>query len=428
MNDETLDDILIRGLRVKLLPTEEQEQLFWQFAGTRRFAYNWGLERRTTAWQNDNIYINLKDLLHEFTTLKKNEDTAWLSDMSCDIGKQALKDLDDAFNKYFKKTKEPGYCTYTKNTIAKAQRNNKELTIYDRNGYPKFKKKLNCDEGFHQDCYHVNFKDDKVYIAKIGWVKLSDDTIFPQGHSGTDFKIYNAKVKTDGKDWYFVAGMQKEKVVNNTKPKTEPIGIYLGIKDLAILSNNIKYKNINKTKRVKQIEKRIKRLQRKVSKKYEMNKEGDKFVKTNNIIKESKKLLNLRHKVTNIRTNYRHQVTSNIIKREPIFICMEDLNVAGMMKNKHLSKAIQNQGFGYIKTYLTYKCEEHNIPLYFVDRWYPSSKTCSCCGYINKDLKLSDRIYNCPNCKTSIDRDLNAAINIRNYGQNLYNKSINQAS
>lgn len=423
-----VEDIQIRGFRVKLLPTPKQEQLFWQFAGTRRYAYNWALERRTNAWVNDGIYIPTSQLQHEFTLLRKEDNTLWLNDISCDVGKQAIKDLDTAFTRYFEKTKELGYVTYTKNKIMDAQRNHKELTVYDRNGYPKFKKKLNCNEGFHQDCCSVQFKDDKVHIAKIGWVKLSNNTIFPQGHSRYDFNLYNAKVKTDGINWYFVAGLQTEKKDTSKITKSEPIGLDLGIKDLAILSDGTKYKNINKTYEVKQLEKRIKRLQRKVSKKYEMNKEGDKYVKTNNIIKEGKQLMKLQHRLKNIRTNYRHQVTSEIIKREPIFICMEDLNVFEMMKNKHLSKAIQNQGFGYMRTYLTYKCEEHDIPLYFTDRWYPSSKTCSCCGFINKNLKLSDRIYNCPNCNISIDRDINAAINIRNYGQELYNKSINQAS
>jgi len=197
-------------------------------------------------------------------------------------------------------------------------------------------------------------------------------------------------------------------------------------KDLAILSDATKYKNINKTKRVRQLKKRIKRLERQLSRKYRMNKQGDKYVKTNNILKLKKKLLRLQHQLTNIRRNYRHQITSELVKREPSFISMEDLNVKGMMKNKHLSKAIQEQGFYEFRTFLTYKCKEHGIPLYLVGRFYPSSKTCSCCGYKNKDLKLSDRIYKCPNCNAVIDRDINAAINIRNYGQELHNKSIIQ--
>ena len=146
-----------------------------------------------------------------------------------------------------------------------------------------------------------------------------------------------------------------------------------------------------------------------------MNKQGDKFTKTQNILKLKKQLLRLQHQLTNIRRNYRHQITSELVKREPIFICIEDLNVSGMMKNKHLSKAVQEQGFYELRMYLTYKCKERGIPLYVTDRFYPSSKTCSCCGHIKKDLKLSDRAYICPKCGLNIDRDYNAAINLMRY-------------
>ena len=420
------DTISIKGVRIKLLPTKQQEILFTQFIGTRRFAYDWALEKRTETWLKEGRFIPVSELLHEFTLLRKNEDTVWLKNISCDVGKQAIKDLDTAFTSYFKKTKEPGYVTYTKNTIRKAAFNHRELTIYDRNGYPKFKKRYKCNEGFHVDCYHLQIKEDQAYIPKIGWIKLSISNKLPVGKSGYDFKTYNVKVKTDGLHWFLVLSLEKEISNTSCKPKTEPIGIDLGIKDLAILSDTTKYKNINKTKRVKQLKKRIKRLQRQLSRKYRMNKQGDTYVKTNNILKLKKKLLRVQHQLTNIRKNYRHQITSELVKREPSFISMEDLNVSGMLKNKYLSKAIQEQGFYEFRTFLTYKCKDHGIPLYFVDRLYPSSKTCSCCRYKNKDLKLSDRMYKCPNCNTVIDRDINAAINIRNYGQALHNKSIIQ--
>ena len=420
------DTISVRGVRVKLIPTKQQEYLLTQFVGTRRFAYNWALELRTNTWVNENRFIPLSELLHMFTLLRKDEDTLWLNDISCDVGKRAIRDLDVAFQRYFKMTKEPGYVTYTANTIRKATYNHRPLTIYDRNGYPKFKRRYECNEGFHVDCYKLQLKENQAYIPKIGWVNLAIPNKLPIGKAGYDFKVYNVKVKTDGLNWFLVLGLEKE--VSNVPfvPKTEPIGIDLGVKDLAILSDSTKYKNINKTKRVKQLKKRIKRLERQLSRKYRMNKQGDKYVKTNNILKLKKKLLNLQHQLTNIRKNYRHQITSELVKREPSFISIEDLNVKGMMKNKHLSKAIQEQGFYEFRTFLTYKCKEHGIPLYFVDRFYPSSKTCSCCGYKNKDLKLSDRIYKCPNCNAVIDRDINAAINIRNYGQQLHNKSIIQ--
>lgn len=424
---EANENVVIRGKKVKLLLTPDQESLCWQFAGTRRFAYNWALELITSTWKETGVFLDLKTTLHMFVELKKTvADKQWLNNISCDVGKQAIKDLYKAFDRYFKLTKEPNYKTYTDSKIKRSQRTGKELTIYDRNGYPKFKKKLNCDEGFHQDCCQVKIVGNKILLSKIGYVTMAKDDIFPQGSGRTDIKLYNCKVKTDGINWYFVAGVEDTKKVISDK-KEQGIGIDLGVKDLAILSDGTKYKNINKTKRVKRLEKRKKRLQRKVSRKYEMNKNGDKYVKTNNSIKLQKQILKITKNLDGIRKNYRHQVTSEIVKREPIFICMEDLNVKGMMKNKYLSKSIQEQGFGYFKTYITYKCDERNIPIYCVDRWYPSSKTCSHCGYIKKDLKLSDRIYNCPNCGISIDRDINAAINLKSKGQEFYNKSINQA-
>ena len=417
-----------RGFRVKLLPTPEQEEKFWQFAGTRRFAYNWALDTQMKSYEETGKNIDRNELCKMFVQMKNTDpEKTWLKDISCDVAKQAIKDLCEAYDRYFKKMKEPGYVPFTKSKIIKSQRNNKPLTNYDRNGHPKFKKKLNCDEGFHQDCMHVRFTDNYIYIAKIGLVEIAKDDIFPQGLSGKDFKIYNAKVKTDGEHWYFVAALDvPSEQLNKVEdiPKSEPVGIDLGIKDLAILSDGTKFKNINKTRKVQKLEKRRRRLQRKVSKKYKRNKKGDEYVKTSNSIRLQKKILDITHKLTNIRTNYRHQTTTAIVKRNPIFIALEDLNVKGMMKNKHLSKSISEQGWGYFRTYLKYKCESNNIPLVFVDRWYPSSKTCSYCGNIYKELKLSDRVYICPKCGFKLDRDINAAINIRNYGQNVYEKSI----
>ena len=420
-------DMVIRGRKVKLLPTVKQEQLFWQFAGTRRFVYNWGLDLQMKSYQDTGKIIPFPELQHRIIELKHTDDSkSWLKDISCDVAKQALKDLADAYKRFFDMQEKDNYQKFSKNKILHAKRTNKQLTNYDMNGHPKFKKKLNCDEGFHQDCMHVRFKDDKVLIAKIGRVKIAKSDIFPQGQSGKDFKIYNAKVKTDGLHWYFVAGIEIKDIPQQIE-NSEPLGIDLGVKDLAILSTGEKFKNINKTQKVKKLEKRKRRLQRKVSRKFEKNKQGDKYVKTNNIIRLQKQILRIDHRLKDIRKNYRHQLTSSIVKRNPIFITMENLNVRGMMKNKHLSKAIQQQGFGYIRTYLTYKCKNRNIPLYIADRYYPSSKTCSCCGNIKNDLKLKDRIYKCENCGITIDRDINAAINLRNYGQQEYNKSIKSA-
>jgi len=182
------ENVCVRGIRIKLLPTQQQEVLLTQFIGTRRFAYDWALELRTNTWVNENRFIPLSELLHIFTLLRKDADTLWLNDISCDVGKQAIKDLDIAFQRYFKMTKEPGYVTYTKNTIRKATFNHRELTIYDRKGYPKFKKRYKCDEGFHVDCYHLQIKEDQVLIPKIGWIRLSILNKLPIGKAGYDFK------------------------------------------------------------------------------------------------------------------------------------------------------------------------------------------------------------------------------------------------
>ena len=417
-----------RGKSVKLKPTHEQEQLFWQFAGVRRWTYNWALDKQMKAFENNEPFISANDLCKEIVRLKKNNsELIWLNNISCDVPKQAIKDLDSAWRRYFKQQKESGYVPYSKKKLAKSIRTEKPLTVYDRAGHPKFKKKLNCQESFHIDCCQVKIKDDSIYLPKIGWVCLTKSNIFPTGCGKTDFKLYNPKVKFDGQNWCFVATVDVD-IDSESISQTEPIGIDLGVKDLAILSTGDKYKNINKTKRVKKLEKRKKRLQRKLSHKYVKNKKDDKYIKTKNIEKLNRQILNTNRCLTNIRKNYRHQVTSEIVKKNPIFIAMEDLNVAGMIKNKHLSKSIQDQGFTAIRAYLTYKCAERNIPIFFIDRWYPSSKTCSCCGYIKKDLKLNDRVYSCPNCNSILDRDINAAINIKNYGQSLYEKSINRAS
>ena len=206
-------------------------------------------------------------------------------------------------------------------------------------------------------------------------------------------------------------------------PSNDGIGIDLGIKDLAICSDSNKYKNINKTQKVKKLEKQKRRLQRSISRSYEKNKKGESYCKTNNVIKKEKLLLKLNHRLTNIRKDYLHQTTSGIIKREPSFICIEDLNVSGMMKNKHLSKAVQQQGFYEFRRQIEYKSAWNNIPVIIADRFFPSSKLCSCCGSIKKDLKLSDRIYKCE-CGNVIDRDFQAALNLKRYGKNVLKESV----
>ena len=241
------------------------------------------------------------------------------------------------------------------------------------------------------------------------------------GRIPTDCKYVNPRIKYDGINWYITVGIEDESHIG--LPSNDGIGIDLGIKDLAICSDNNKHQNINKTQKVKKLEKRKRRLQRSISRRYEKNKKGVSYCKTSNIVKSEKELLKINHRLTNIRQSYLHQITSEIIKREPSFICIEDLNVSGIMKNKHLSKAVQQQCFYEFRRQIEYKAEWNNIPVIIADRFFPSSKLCSCCGNIKKDLKLSDRIYRC-NCGNVIDRDYQAALNLKRYGENVMKQSV----
>ena len=196
-----------------------------------------------------------------------------------------------------------------------------------------------------------------------------------------------------------------------TNDYSEAIGIDLGLKDFAILSNGKTYKNINKSARLKKLEKRLIREQRCLSRKYENLKKGESTQKTN-IQKQKLKVQKLYHRIDNVRTDYMNKTIAEIVKTKPSYITIEDLNVSGMMKNRHLSKTIASQRFYEFKVKLQAKCKENGIELRVADRWYPSSKTCHCCGVIKKDLKLSDRIFRC-NCGYVEDRDMNAALNLK---------------
>ena len=246
---------------------------------------------------------------------------------------------------------------------------------------------------------------------KLNWIRLCEKERIP-----SNCKYFNPRFTYDGLYWYVSIGIEVDD--NTTLPSKEGIGIDLGIKDLAVCSDGNTYQNINKTQKVRKIEKKKRRLQRSISRRYEKNKKGDSYCKTSNIIKREKELLKVIKRLTNIRQNHLHQTTSEIIKRKPSFICIEDLNISGMMKNRHLSKTIQQQGFYEFRKQIKYKSKWNNIPLIIADRFFPSSKLCSCCGNIKKDLKLSDRIYKCE-CGNIIDRDFQASLNLKQYGENV---------
>lgn len=322
-----------------------------------------------------------------FTKIRNSQKYNWLKEVSAEIPQQAIKDFCEARDRFFKKLAQ----------------------------YPRYKSKKKSTVSF----YHLSNKfkvcDGYIQLEKIGKVKMSDEGRLPQGNYKKDkIKVCNPRVKYNGRYWYLSLGV--ESIFQKTElNKDLSIGIDLGIKDLAIVSNIEKpFKNINKSKQVKQLKKRLKRLQRQASRKYEKNKQGSKFIKTNNILKLEKRIKLIYEKLKNIRLNYNHQTTNTIAKTKPSRIVMEDLNVKGMMKNRHLSRAIAEQGFYQFISFMKYKSEKYGIEFIRADRFYPSSKTCSCCGNIKKDLKLSDRIYKCE-CGFVIDKDKNASINLANY-------------
>ena len=382
-----------------LLPNNKQKTKLFQYANTARFAYNWTLGREKENYKTGGKFISDCDLRKKFTQLKKTDEYSWLNEISNNVTKQAIKDACNAYKRFFK-----GYSKF-----------------------PKFKSRKYSTPSFYQDNVKIQFTNTHVKIEglssskkknkqKLNWIRLAE-----HGRISIDCKYTNPRIKYDGINWWITVGIEYED--NITFSSNEGIGIDLGIKDLAICSDENKYRNINKTQKVKKLENKKRRLQRSISQSYEKNKRGKEYCKTNNVIKKEKLLLKLNHRLTNIHQNYLHQTTSEIIKREPSFICIEDLNVSGMMKNKHLSKAVQQQCFYEFRRQIEYKSAWNNISVIVADRFFPSSKLCSCCGTIKKDLKLSDRIYKCE-CGNIIDRDYQAALNLKRYGENVLRQSV----
>lgn len=385
---------MMKSIKVRLNPNNKQLTKLFQYAGCSRFAYNWAIARERENYKQGNKFLSDSELRKEFTQLKKLQDYQWLNEVSNNVTKQAIKDAYNAYKRFFK-----GQCKY-----------------------PKFKSKKHSILSFYQDNIKIQFTDTHVKIEKfsmsqkknkqkLNWIKLCE-----KGRIPTDCKYMNPRFTYDGLYWYVSVGIEVDE--NIELPLNEGVGIDLGIKNLAICSDGNTYKNINKTQKAKKLEKRKRRLQRSISRRYEKNKKGASYCKTSNIIKREKELLKVIKRLTNIRQNYLHQTTSEIVKRKPSFICIEDLNVSGMMKNKHLSKAIQQQGFYEFRRQIEYKSEWNNIPVIIADMFFPSSKLCSCCEHIKKDLKLSDRIYKCE-CGNVIDRDFQASLNLKIYGENV---------
>ena len=374
---------------MEINPTDEQKSKIHRTIGVSRFIYNFYIAYNKEIYEREGKFVSGMDfskwLNNEY--IPNNQEMKWIKEVSSKATKQAIMNGDKSFRDFFKKAK----------------------------GFPKFKKKKNQDVKAY---FPKNNKTDwtierhRVKIPTLGWIRLKEFGYIPVN------SIVKSGTVSQKADRYYVSILVEETDIKISNPNNAGVGIDLGIKEFAVCSDGIKFKNINKTSTVKKVEKKLKREQRKLSRKYESLKIRNKNIKEGratrqNIQKQIIKVQKLHQRLTNIRTDYINKIVSSIIKQKPSYITIEDLNVKGMMKNKHLSKAIASQKFFEFKTKLTVKCKENHIELRIVDRFYPSSKTCSQCGKVKKDLKLSDRIYKC-DCGFTIDRDLNASINLKN--------------
>lgn len=391
-----METTFFKSKKVRLLPTPKQEELFRKSAGVARWAYNYFLAENEKVYQEylqnnktGTKYLSEGTVRKYITNTLKPTTHKWLSEISNNVVKQAIKDANKALQWYHKGT----------------------------TGRPTFKSRHKSKPSFYVNYESLKRTKNGFQGEKLGTVKTSEPLPKVKGH------YLDPHITYDGKYWYLSVSyeVQPQKV----ELTNESIGIDLGVKELAVVSTGKVYKNINKTAKVKKLKRRLKREQHKASRKIEGNiKNRDSkrrptwkrpLAECKNIQRQNQKIKLIYKKLTDIRNNYLHQTTTEIVKTKPSRIVMENLNVKSMMKNRYLSKAIAEQKFYEFKRQIQYKCKIYGIEFVEADRFYASSKTCSHCGHKKIDLKLSDRIYKCTECGLVIDRDLNAAINLANY-------------
>ena len=376
---------MLKNFKTEIDPTEEQKVKIRKTIGTCRFIYNFYLAHNKELHENGKTFMSS----HQFRVWLNNEylpdhpEYAWIKEAYSKAVTQSVNHGQTAFTRFFK----------------------------HQSGFPKFKKKGKSDVKMYfvknnpKDC---RCERHRINIPSLGWVRIKEKGYIPATKDGYVIKSGSVSMKADR----FYASVLIEIPDNKTTDiYSEGIGIDLGLKDFAILSNGKKYKNINKSARLKKLEKQLIREQRCLSRKYENLKKGESTQKAN-IQKQRLKVQKLHHRIDNIRTDHINKTIAEIVKTKPSYITIEDLNVSGMMKNRHLSKAVASQKFYEFRTKLKVKCDDNGIELRIADRFYPSSKICHCCGSAKKDLKLSDRIYKC-SCGYVEDRDLNASLNLK---------------
>ena len=375
---------MLKSFKTEINPTAEQKIRINKTIGTCRYIYNFYIDYNKALHDKGEKFMTGKSfsvwLNNEY--IPDNPDKAWIKEVSSKAIKKSIEDGCTAFTRFFK----------------------------HQSAFPNFKKKGKSDAKMYfvknnpNDC---KCERHRLNIPTLGWVRIKEKGYIPTTKDGWKIKSGTVSIKAGR---YYVSVLVEVPDIKIANNSNDGIGIDLGLKDLAIVSNGQTYKNINKSARLRKLEKQLRREQRRLSRKYENLKEGESTYR--NIQKQKIKVQKLYHKINNIRTDYINKTIAEIVKTKPSYITIEDLNVSGMMKNRHLSKAVASQKFYEFRTRLKAKCHDNGIELRVVDRWYPSSRMCHCCGNIKKDLKLSDRIYRC-DCGYIEDRDFNASLNLR---------------
>ena len=383
---------MLKSYKTEINPTSEQKQIINRTIGVCRFVYNFYLAHNKEIYDKEKRFVSGYDfskwLNNEF--IPNKQEYRWIKDVSSKSVKQSIMNADRAFKNFFK----------------------------NKTRFPKFKKKNKSDVKMY--FVKTNSKEiiacerHRIKIPTLGWVQLKEKGYIPT--NSDTYIIKSGTISYKAGRYYISVLVEQEEM---PKPQLDDfgIGIDLGIKDFAICSNGKTYKNINKSSRIRKLEKKLKREQCSLSRKYEDYKKLNKNLKgeatRHNIQKQMLKVQKLHQRLMNIRTDYINKVISELVKTKPMWITIEDLNVSGMMKNRHLSKAIVQQKFFEFRIKLLAKCKEYGIELRIVDRFYPSSKTCHNCGCVKSDLRLSDRTYHCCECGYTEDRDYNASLNLR---------------
>ncbi|EDR46608.1 transposase, IS605 OrfB family [Dorea formicigenerans ATCC 27755] len=376
---------MLKSFKTEINPTEEQKARIRKTIGTCRYVYNFYLGHNKALHDDGEKFMTGKSfslwLNNEY--IPDNPDKTWIREVYSKAVKKSIEDGCAAFTRFFK----------------------------HQSDFPKFKKKGKSDVKMYfvrnnpKDC---QCERHRLKIPTLGWIRIKEKGYIPTTKDGYMIRSGTVSVKTDR---FYVSVLVEIPDVNINNNLNEGIGIDLGLKDFAIISNGKTYRNINKSAGLKKLEKQLIREQRSLSRKYENLKKGESTQRAN-IQKQKLKVQKLHHKMDNIRTDYINKTIAEIVKTKPSYITIEDLNVKGMMKNRCLSKAVASQKFYEFRKRLKAKCDEKGIELRVADRFYPSSKTCHHCGSIRKNLKLSDRIYRCE-CGYVADRDLNAALNLK---------------